>query len=905
MRKNRPLLILLIGVFVLFLFSTRGLYFYSEYLWFKNVGYRLVFWTIFGTKLGLGVLMGCLALLIVYPNVRLAYKSGSEGTEWKFSRRDYDGVQNVYIKPQVISLLLLAVSIILSIFLGFITVPQWQNVLKFFYQRPFAITDPIFGKDISFYVFSYPFYYFLLSWLLFAFVITAILVGFIYVKGAILRFESDGFHITRRVKIHLSILGGIMLIIFAGQERLKMFELLYSQRGVVFGASYTDIHAQLIGYWATLVVALGCALVFFTTTGSRNWKPALAGVGVLVGVSLLLGTVYPGIIQKFVVEPTELQKESPYIKYNIDYTRQAYNLDKIAEKDFLADDNLTITGLKQNQPTIDNIKLWDKRPLKRTYNEIQEMRLYYKFINVDVDRYNLGDKYLQVMLSARELLASKLPPTAQTWENIHLKYTHGYGLCLSPVNQVTSEGLPNLFIKDIPPTSFGNLKISRPEIYYGEENYDYIITNTTTKEFDYPKGDKNVFSMYAGRGGVPISSSFRKFVFASRFADTQIFFSSYVASHSRIMFYRNIIKRVNAIAPFLKYDRNPYLVVAKGKLYWMIDAYTTTDKYPYSQPYQRSLNYIRNSVKVVIDAYNGEVNFYVVDPADPLIQTYQNIFPQLFKSYNDLPKGLQAHIRYPEDLFNIQASLYTTYHMQDVQVFYNKEDQWGIPRETYEGIEQPMRPYYLIMRLPKEKKEEFLLMLPFTPSNKNNMISWLAARCDLPTYGNLIVYKFSKDKLIFGPMQIEARINQETKISSELTLWGQRGSEVVPGDLLVIPIQQSLLYIKPLYLQATTGQIPELKRIIVAFNKRIAMRDTLDKALQAVFGTESPAGGKTVPAATEATLSALPLKELTIKAQTHYAKAQEYLKQGDWANYGLQMKELESLLNRMAQRVKK
>jgi uncharacterized membrane protein (UPF0182 family) len=904
MSKNKKLLILSIVLFILYLLATKGLNFYSDYLWFKNLNYQSIFWITLGSKFGLGVLMGIVALLIMYLNGSMAYKSAPNRIEWNFNWQDARGIQTIRVRPKTISFLIFTASAILSILMALMATSQWENVLKFFYQHPFNISDPIFSKDISFYVFSYPFYNFLLTWLFFVIAVTAILTGFIYSKNNLLNFGAGGIKTSQQVKIHLSVLGAFLLIIFAGQERLKMFGLLYSSRGVVFGASYTDIHAQLMAYWATIVLALGCVLVIFTTIKGRKWKPVLVGLGVLVGVSFLLGSIYPTLIQTFVVEPTELRKESPYIGYNIRFTRQAYNLDKITEDDFLADEGLTMEGLKQNQATIDNVKLWDNRPLKSTYRELQEMRLYYQFVNVDVDRYRLDEKYLQVMLSARELLTSQLPATAQTWENVHLKYTHGYGLCLSPVNQVTSEGLPNFFIRDIPPTSYLNLKITRPEIYYGEKSYSYLIVNTSTNEFDYPKGDKNVFSEYAGQGGIPVSSLFRKIVFASRFSDMQILFSNYLKLKSRIMFYRNIVERTTTIAPFLKYDQNPYLAISEGKLYWIIDAYTTTNMYPYSKPYEGELNYIRNSVKVVVDAYNGTTNYYVVDAYDPLVQTYQTIFPQLFKPFVDMPKELQLHMRYPQDLFNVQASLYTTYHMQNVEVFYNKEDQWDIPRETYEGVEQAMIPYYLIMRLPKEEKEEFLLMVPFTPHNKNNMISWLAARCDQPFYGNLVVFKFSKDKLIFGPMQIEARINQDTDISRELTLWGQSGSEVIPGDLLVIPIKQSLLYIKPLYLQASSGQIPELKRIIVSFGKRIAMRETLDKALQAVFG-EEPSKEEIAPETIRVSLAHLPLGELATKAQESYTKAQEYLKKGDWANYGAQIKELGNLLNQMAQEAKK
>lgn len=502
------------------------------------------------------------------------------------------------------------------------------------------------------------------------------------------------------------------------------------------------------------------------------------------------------------------------------------------------------------------------------------------------------------MLSAREMRVDKLPPKAQTWVNQRLKYTHGYGLCLSPVNEQTPEGLPNLIVKDIPPETKTNLKIDRPEIYYGEETNEYVIVNTTEKEFDYPKGDKNVYVRYKGKGGVQISSFLRRLAFTITFGDLKILLTDYITKDSRIMFDRNIARRVRKVAPFLKYDRDPYMVISKGKLFWIQDAYTTSDRFPYSDPYgsgYNQFNYIRNSVKVVIDAYGGDMDFYVVDNKDPIIKTYQKIYPKLFKPLAKMPKGLKRHIRYPYDLFMVQVNKYANFHMKDPQVFYNQEDLWNIPKEVVSSGEQLMDGYYIIMKLPEEKKEEFLLMLPYTPNNRSNMIAWFAARSDGENYGKLILYRFPKDKLVYGPMQIEARIDQQTEISQQFTLWGQGGSRVIRGDLLAIPIDQSILYVEPIYLEASTGGIPELKRVIVSYGKNIVMAETLDKALSEIFsGRVSSRRVRGIE------IRGKSPKELARKALEYYNRSQSSLRQGNLGAFGDRLRELKKVLQELA-----
>jgi len=603
----------------------------------------------------------------------------------------------------------------------------------------------------------------------------------------------------------------------------------------------------------------------------------------------------PALFQRFYVKPSELQLEAPYIGRNIGLTQEAYNLRQIEVKPFPAEQGLTFASLEANRATVDNIRLWDWRPLMDTYAQLQEIRTYYKFLDVDIDRYRLGDTYQQVMLSARELDPALLSPNAQTWVNLHLLFTHGNGVVMSPVTQKTAEGLPVLYLKDIPPVASGGPPIEEPRLYFGQGDTGYVIVKTSTPEFDYPKGQDNAYTAYRGTDGVAVGGLARRSLFAWHYGDANILLTGYITGESRILLHRNIQDRVSTVAPFLRLDHDPYVVVSEGRLFWIQDAYTISDWFPYAQPRTPGgTNYIRNSVKAVIDAYNGTVDFYVSDPADPILRTYQRIFPGLFKPLAAMPQDLQQHIRYPEDLFLAQAQLYRAYHMDAPEVFYNREDLWQFPRElggidganSREGAR--MEPNYMIMRLPGEARAEFVLMLPMVPSQRENLIAWLAARCDPPDYGKLIVYEFPKEKLVYGPFQIEARIQQNTDISQQISLWNQMGSRVIRGNLLVVPIENSILYVSPLYLRAESGQLPELKRVIAAYGDRVVMEETLGAALAALFKGTAPAPLAASPAGAADTRAT--------EALAHYDRAIERLKAGDWSGFGAELDALRPLL---------
>jgi uncharacterized membrane protein (UPF0182 family) len=546
-------------------------------------------------------------------------------------------------------------------------------------------------------------------------------------------------------------------------------------------------------------------------------------------------------VQRFAVEPSELSRESRYIAYNIESTRRAFGLDQIETGRLDVDHDLTYERLiEDHDDTIENIRLWDWRSLGQTYQQLQEIRAYYDFHDIDLDRYQVGDKTRQMAISARELSVTRLPEEAKTWISEHLVYTHGYGLALSPTSEASREGLPRFIIGDIPPrSSEPGFLVERPEIYFGEKTDDYVIVNTAAKEFDYPEGDSAAYTVYEGTGGIRLSSLLRRVAFALRFGSSKVLFSSDISSESRVMFDRNIKTRVQRIAPFLTYDEDPYLVLADGRLFWIWDAYTVSSYYPFSQPVQAGFNYIRNSVKVVIDAYNGDVTFYLSDPSDPVAATLSKIFKSLFKPFDDMPDDLKAHLRYPVDLFEIQAQVLCVYHVTEPDTFYSRGDNWEFPVEVYGEQRVRVSPYYVYMKTPGEERAEYLLILPLVPSGKDNMAGWLMARCDVPRLGELVLYTFPKDRLVYGPMQIESRIDQNPEISQDLTLWSQRGSKVIRGNLLVIPIDTSILYVEPLYLLAEQSELPELRRVIVAFGDSVAMGDTLDEALRAVFSAAS------------------------------------------------------------------
>ena len=783
------------------------------------------------------------------------------------------------------------------------SIHRWETVLKYLHPSQFGSSDPIFAQDIGFYVFRLPLYEGIRYWL-WGLIISGMIVSVLAYSfnGAITskRSARTRIRISKTARVHLSLLATAIALLVGWGFWLARYQLLYSPEGTVFGAGYTDVHAKLLAYQLLSGLAVLVAVIFLISIRQQGLALPLAGMGLFLVAWLLLNNLYPWFMQQFIVNPNELVKEKPYIEHNIKFTQAAYHLDDVQRQNYGAEAQLEEQSLANNQSTIDNIRLWDYRPLLSTYRQLQEIRLYYKFRDVDVDRYYLNGDYQQVMLSGRELAFEQVPQKAQTWVNQRLKYTHGYGLVMSPVNRSTVDGLPELYLKDIPPVSLVDLQVTQPRIYYGEETNNYIFTGTTTSEFDYPLGDANAFTNYNGQGGVPLSSIWRRLAYAYDLGSLQILISNYFTNQSRIHYYRQIQERVNHVAPFLRFDRDPYLAVINGRLQWIIDGYTTSDRYPYSEPVAQTeilpgnskVNYIRNSVKVVIDAYDGKLQFFVVDEDDPVLATYRQIFPDLFVSSKATPTQVKAHFRYPLDLFKLQAQMYLSYHMSDSEVFYNREDLWHFPRQIYEGNEVVMEPYYLIMKLPEEEKTGFILILPFTPASKDNMIAWMAARSNGEDYGKLLLYAFPKQKLVYGPRQIEARIDQTPQISQQFTLWSQAGSKVIRGDLLVIPIDQSLLYIEPVYLRAEQGELPELKRVIVAYDKAVVMEQSLEKSLTVIFGERQVEKVLTSPI-TE-------IDPILVKsALSTYQKAQEALRQGNWAEYGRYQQQLGQILQQL------
>jgi uncharacterized membrane protein (UPF0182 family) len=777
---------------------------------------------------------------------------------------------------------------------------NWGIFLRFLYQVPSGADDPLYNKDIGFYIFSLPAYIAIKNWMLLTIVLSTLFAGTIYWVHGDIEYDAYNRSMSPTVIAHGSALAGLLFAVKAWSYALDRYLLLYGDNGVVVGASYTDIHVGLPGLWLMIGLSIIAAFTAWANLRERAYRlPAAAFLLVGIGSFVLTGAV-PALFRHFYVKPTELELEKPYIERNIALTRQAYNLDQIAAKPFDAEQKLTFKTLEANKATIENIRLWDWLPLSDTYAQLQEIRTYYKFHDFDVDRYWLDGSYQSVMLSARELRSSLLPPNAQTWVNRHVLFTHGNGAVMSPVTRKSTEGLPFFYLRDIPPVADGGPKIDESRIYFGEESDDYVIVKGSTPEFDYPKGKDNVYAAYDGAGGIPIGALGWRTLFAYYFNDANLVLSSYITADSRIMIRRNIVERVRTIAPFLRLDHDPYLVISNGRMFWMQDAYTTSSYFPSAQPAQDlDLNYIRNSVKVIVDAYNGTVDFYLIDPGDPVAATYQRIFPRLFKPFATMPPDLQKHIRYPEDMFLIQARLYQTYHMETAEVFYNREDFWQFPRQPGGDGTSMMTPYYIIMRLPGEPQAEFFLMLPMVPSRRDNMIAWLAARCDVPGYGKLIVYEFPKEKLVYGPFQIEARINQTTEISQQLTLWNQMGSRVIRGaNLLVIPIENSILYVSPLYLRAEHGHLPELKRVIAAYGEHVVMRETLTEALAALFVE----GGATPPvSSTTGEMQATgPAAGQAQEALDRYNQAVERLKSGDWKGFGAQFDAMREILEKMS-----
>jgi len=923
MLRNRGCAPILIALSAALVLAYVLLDLYTEWAWFDTLGLASLLWRRLLSTWLLFLLAWLLATAVLAANWVLARRrAGGNQMSIPWLRQQRTGSQ-VYAMPTTRTLAgrttdvtLAALAAIFGLFFALPARASWLTALGSLYATPFGQTDPILGRDIGFYIFRLPWLDFLQGWFLWLILFALAGAALVYLGSysaqrlnaqvEIVGARGPWLRLPPRADRHLLILGALALALFAWGYQLDIPRLLYNTTGAAYGASYVDVQVRLPALNLLTIIAVGGALVLLASMVVRvRWLP-YAVVGVWLLTAFLGGSAIPSLLQRFVVIPNELAREREYIAHTIQLTRAAYGFDDAIAADYDVATEPVPLDLAAEEATISNIRLWDYRPLLRTYGQLQEIRLYYAFSDVDVDRYQVAGDYREVTLAARELATEELPETAQTWVNRHLVYTHGVGAVVSPVNQVVEEGLPDLWLRDIPPDArYPELALSRYEIYYGELTDDYAVVNTDVQELDFPSGDENVYTNYEGSGGVVLDSLLKRLAYALRLGSSQVLVSSAINSDSQLLWRRAIDTRVETLAPFLRYDPDPYTVILDGRLVWMLDAYTATSRYPYSDPSDTSfgrLNYIRNSVKITVDAYDGTVTFYLVDPTDPIAATYAAIFPKLFHPVNEMPEGLVAHWRYPEGLFRIQASKLQTFHMVDPQVFYNQEDLWNWPEELASGEQVPVEPYYVIMKLPDEAQAEFVLMLPFTPSNKQNMIAWFYARNDGESYGELGVYNFPKQRLVYGPMQVESRINQDPQISAQLSLWNQQGSQVIRGNLLVIPMDNTILYVEPLYLQAETSQLPELRRVIVVYGNRIAMEETLAAGLARVMGAgpldagtdtgeEKPIDGEGQPATIEGDVA-----ELARQADGRYQAAQECLQASDWRCYGEEMDALEQVL---------
>ncbi len=870
--------------------------FWTEMLWFDALGFGRRFWTVVWAKTLLGLLAALFGFVVVFvTTLPLRGKSRVPGSFWGL------------------------IGSIVGLIWG---VGNWDVILRFHYRVSSGVLDPILKRDAGIYLFTLPFldrlYWLLL--LLVAVSLFAAIVPFLEFRPGREQRSAVKFKVPanlREVVGPLWIAAGTMLLVLAFGKFIDRFHLLFSTWGAVSGPGWTDVHVRLPGYWvaAILTAFVGIALIAGGLTG-RSSKGTWAGIyglaasGVFVvavwGVALLL---VPGLIQWLRVEPNEITFEKPYIANNIEFTRRGFGLGNAESREFPASDVFTPQMAEANKEVLSEVRLWDWRALDAVYKQFQEIRLYYAFEDVDIDRYTFNDRYRQVMVSAREMEPGNLPEQSQTFVNRRFKYTHGYGITLTPVSEFTPEGLPNLLVKNIPPQStYPGLEVDRPQIYYGERTRSHVFVNTSEEEFDYPSGEDNRYIRYSGKGGVPLSSFWRQFILGWNFDGTRLLLSSYPTHQSRIMFRRQIRQRVEALAPFLQFDRDPYIVLSKGRLYWFIDGYTTSHFYPYSEPYDsreviqfkegdrerrlvehtnpqfEGLNYIRNSVKAVVDAFDGTVSFYVFDPEDPVIQVWQRIFPDLFHDRADMPDELQRHVRYPEELLLTQGLIYAKYHMRDPEVFYNQEDLWVRATEKYYSQVQPVEPYYIMWSRSAEERPQFVLMLPFTPKNRQVLIGWIAGMCDGDNYGQFLAYQFPKEKRILGPQQVETKIDQDRFLSSQLSLWDQRGSSVIRGNMLAIPIEDTILYVEPIYLQAETAAYPELRLVAVMHEDNLSYGETFQEALQGLFEEGRPVSQ--LPGISPATGESLAEKAqhafqsyLQLQAQQRFADAAQQLQQ--------------------------
>ena len=885
--------IILIAVLLLLLFLLKPFAtFYTDYLWFRALGYGGVFGTRFAAQIWSFFIFAIVFWVIGAANVLLALNANTG------RRLSSIGIRQRPLTAPSTVLGLLAV-FLLGLLFGRIAAGSWQTILAFFNQKSFNVQDPIWHRDVSFYVFTLPFYRLLWGWLLGVVILMILVVAGIYAS-------RSGFQtlvLPPRAVRHLSILAAAFAALWAVHYQLDLYEMLLSKRGFVYGIGYADVAARVPAYWIMTVLMVLITVGLLVNAVGARVAALPAALVVWLGAAFILTVVFPGLIQQFQVVPSQLSRETPYIKNEIDFTRQAYGLAAIADRPFTPTDTLTADTVARNPQTVQNARLWDPQlALPQTLENIQSLRTYYQFYpnEVAVDRYQLGGQYLQLLLAARELKPENLPPEVKNWVNLKLQYTHGYGVVAARANEATAQGYPVLTLKDIPPA--GQPEVTQPGIYFGRHTTDYVLADSKQAEFDYPL-ETDKFTHWTGKTGVPLSSGLRSLAFAVRFGDINVLISPQLTAQTQVLFNRAVQDRVSALAPFLRFDQDPYVVVVDGRVYWILDGFTVTDHYPYSEMAPDSngafvnVNYARNSVKAVVDAYDGTTTFYQIDSKDAIANTYGAIFPGLFKPFSQMPSGLQAHIRYPRDLFNLQAERFTLFHMTDPRDFFSRLDLWNIAKENQQQASGPlpMRPFYVISRLPGEAKEEFVTILPYTPNGKTNMIAYLAARSDQPDYGTLFDFRFPKDSLVVGPQQVESNIDQAPVIKSQFALLNAPGSNVIRGNLLVLPIENSLLYIEPIYLEATSVPIPQLKKVIAASGQNVVMEDTLDKALASLLGNATPttpSGPGTPPSGT--------VVQLIASANAHYAQAQKDLKAGDFVGYAQEIQTVGQILQQLA-----
>ena len=893
----------LIGAFLMLaIVLPAAVTFYTDWLWFGETGYQEIFVKRLTAQAALGGGALAVAFGVLLLNLRIAMRTVSPRALMLNTR---EGPVTIAIDRRRMQPVGTAAAAALAVLFGVFASAQWQDWLFFRHGQPFGELDPVLGKDVSFYVFQLPFLDALQGYVFALVALSGVIAGAVYViAGAINVDLSRGVQVARPAKRHLAALAAALLLVLAFGAYLDVPRLLTTPAGIIHGAANVDVAIRIPALRVLMVAALlGAALALYQTVAASWWP--IIGAAALYLVVTGAGFTAAAMMHRFVIAPNEQARETPFIEHNIKATRKAFALDKVEEREVSGDARLSRADIDANDATLGNVRLWDHEPLLQTFAQIQEIRTYYDFVSVHNDRYLIDGQYRQIMLSARELNSNSLPN--RNWINERLTFTHGYGVTLGPVNQVTPEGLPVLFIKDLPPQSSVDLKIDEASIYFGQQSNDYVFVRTNAREFHYPKGDDNVYTTYEGSGGVPVSTFFRRLLFSLRFRSFKVLLSEDITNESRVMFHRQLSERVARIAPFLQYDPEPYLVISDRRLFWLQDAYTTTSRYPYSTPAANGINYIRSSIKATVDAYHGTVAFYLLDDKDPIALTMQRIFPTLFRPLADMPEDMRTRLRYPEAIFALQAAMYATYHMTNPAVFYNKEDLWELPALGTEPRSPLMQPYYAMMRLPGEAAPEFIQMLPFTPARKDNLASWMVARSDGEHYGRLGVYQFPKQKVVFGPRQIVARINQDQAIAPQITLWNQQGSEVLQGTLLVIPIEESLIYIRPLYLRSAGGRIPELKRVIVAYQNQIVMEGTLDQALDRLFPSEEGRRPKPAPRIEDgesaaAEVSRQPTDALTMRAREHYQRAVQAQRDGNWALYGEEIRRLGEVLDQIGGR---